>query len=121
MRPKNILNGRKSYSFPIIIPNGTALSNTISFYEYGYGILHMPAGWTAANIGFQIASELDGTFLPLYDDTGAIVEIASPAVDQAMRVPVEVLAARYVKAWSQTGGADTNQGAERALIFDMKS
>jgi hypothetical protein len=38
-----------------------------------------------------------------------------------MRVPVEVMAARYAKIWSQTGGADTNQGAERALIIDMKS
>jgi hypothetical protein len=81
----------------------------------------MPAAWTAANIGFQVSSTFDGTYLPLYDDAGNIVEIASPAVDQAMRVPVEVLAARFVKIWSQTAGADTNQGAERALIVDMKS
>jgi len=121
MAPKNILKGRKSYSYPVTIPDGTALSNAISFYEYGYALIHMPAAWTAANIGFQVASEDDGTFLPLYDDAGAIVEIASPAVDQAMRVPVEVMAARYVMLWSQTGGADTNQGAERALIVDMKS
>lgn len=121
MAPKNILKGRKSYSYPVTIPNGTALSNVITWREFGYGILHMPATWTAADIGFQVSSELDGTFLPLYDDAGALVEIASPAVDQAMRIPVEVLAARFVKIWSQTGGADTNQGAERALIIDMKS
>jgi len=121
MAPKNILRGRKSYSYNVTIPSGTALSNVISWQEFGYGIIHMPAVWTAADIGFQVSSELDGTFLPLYDDAGALVEISSPAVDQAMRVPVEVLAARFVKIWSQTGGANTNQVAARSLIVDMKS
>jgi hypothetical protein len=121
MAPKNILKGRKSYSFDVSIASGAALSNVISFREFGYGIVHMPAAWTAANIGFQVSSTLDGTFLPLYDDAGALVEIASPAVDQAMRIPVEVMAARFVRLWSQTGGSGTNQAAARALIIDMKS
>lgn len=121
MAPKNILKGRKSYSYNVTIPNGTALSNTISLLEFGYSIIHMPAAWTAANIGFQVSSTLDGTFLPLYDDAGALVEISSPAVDQAMRVPVEVLAARYIKLWSQSAASGVNQGAERSLIIDMKS
>ncbi len=121
MAPKNILKGRKSYSYNVSIANGVALSNVISMIEFGYGIIHMPAAWTAADIGFQVSSELDGTFLPLYDDAGALVEISSPAVDQAMRIPVEVLASRFVQVWSQSGGADVNQGAARALIIDMKS
>ena len=121
MPAKNILSGRRSYSYPTTIPNGTALSGVVSWYEFAYGLIHMPATWTAADIGFQVSSEDDGTYLPLYDDAGALVEIASPAVDQAMRVPVEVLAARYVKIWSQSGGAGVNQGADRDLIVDMKS
>lgn len=112
---------RASYTFPVTIPNGTALSNIIDFREYAYAIVHMPAVWTAADIGFQVSSELDGTFLPLYDDAGALVEISSPAVDQAHAVPVEVLAARFVKLWSQNAGVDANQGAARSLIIDMKS
>ena len=112
---------RKSYTQNTTIPNGTALSGVLSWYDYAYGIVHMPAVWTAADIGFQVASELDGTFQPLYDEAGALVEIASPAVDQAHAVPLEVLAARFVKLWSQSGGVDANQGAERALSVDMKS
>ena len=112
---------RASYSFPVDIENGAALSNIIDFREYAYAVLHMPADWTAADIGFHVSSEVDGTFLPLYDDAGALVEIGSPAVDQAHAIPVEVLAARFVKAWSQSGGAGQNQGAARALIIDMKS
>jgi hypothetical protein len=121
MSVKNILRGRRSYSYETTIPSGTALSGVVSWYEFAYGIIHLPAGWTAANIGFQVSSEFDGTYLPLYDDAGNIVEIASPAVSQAMRVPVEVLAARFVMIWSQTAGSGVNQVAERALIVDMKS
>jgi hypothetical protein len=112
---------RESYSYDVTIANGEALSNVISFYEHAYAVLHMPGTWTAADIGFQVSSTLDGTFLPLYDDAGALVEISGPAADQAHAIPVEVLAARFVRVWSETGGADTNQGAERALIIDMKS
>ena len=112
---------RESYSYDVTIANGTALSNVISFYEHAYAVLHMPAAWTAADVGFYVSSTLDGTFLPLYDDAGAMVEIAGPAVDQAHAIPVEVLASRFVKVWSQNAGVDANQGAERALIIDMKS
>lgn len=112
---------RISSTQQVTILNGTALSNVLSFYEHAYGIVHMPAAWTAADIAFQVASELNGTFQPLYDDAGALVEISSPAVDQAHAIPVEVLAARFVKLWSQSGGAGVNQGAERALSLDRKS
>jgi hypothetical protein len=112
---------RESKTQNVTILNGTALSGVLSFYESAYGIIHMPAVWTAADIGFQVASELEGPFLPLYDSAGALVEISSPAADQAHAVPTEVLAARFIMLWSQTGGADTNQGADRALSMDMKS
>lgn len=112
---------RESYTYDVTIAIGVALSNVISFYEHAYAILHMPAVWTAADIGFYVSSTLDGTFLPLYDDAGALVEIAGPAVDQAHAIPVEVLASRFVKLWSQNAGVDANQVAARALIIDMKS
>lgn len=120
MRVKNIFSGRKSYSYKTIILNGAALSNVMSFYEYAYGMLHMPSAWTAASIGFQVASELDGPFLPLYDEAGALVEV-TVAVDQAFSLPVEVLSARYVKIWSETAGSGVNQAADRNIIVDMKS
>jgi hypothetical protein len=112
---------RSSYTYPLTILINTDETNVISFYEHAYAILHMPAVWTAADIGFLVSSTLDGTFLPLYDDAGALVEIASPAVDQAHAIPLEVLAARFVKVWSQSAGTGVNQAAERALILDMKS
>lgn len=110
----------RGYSQTVQIANGTALSEAISYHQYTTGIVHIPATWTAANIGFQVASEVAGTYLPLYDDAGALVEIASVAVDQAMAIPDTVKAARYVKLWSQNAGADANQGAERTLVVDLK-
>jgi len=112
---------RQSYSYPTTIPNGTALSGVVSYHDHAYGLIHFPAVWTAADLGFQVSSELDGTYQPLYDDAGALVEIASPAADQTHAIPVEVLAARFVKLWSQSGGAGVNQGADRDLIVDMKT
>ena len=70
MSEKNLLSGRRSYSYPTTIANGTAVSGVVSWYEFAYGLIHMPSAWTAANIGFQVSSELDGTYLPLYDDAG---------------------------------------------------
>lgn len=112
---------RSSYTQEASIPNGTALSSILSFYDFAYGVIHMPAAWTAADIGFQVAATHDGTYLPLYDAAGNLVEISSPAVDQAMQIPTEVLAVRFFKIWSQSAGVDQNQGAARALTVDMKS
>lgn len=111
---------RESYSFPAVIPNGTALSNVIDFREYAYAIIHMPAAWTAASIAFQVCPDPDGTFQPLNDDAAALVEIAT-VVDESYMIPADVLAARFVKIWSQTGGTGVNQGAARTIVIDMKS
>lgn len=112
---------RESYTQRTLIPNGTAFSGTLSFYEFAYGIVHMPAAWTAADIGFYVASELNGTFQELFDSGGTRVEITGPAADLAMQVPTEVLAARYIQLWSQSAGVNVNQLAERELFMDMKS
>ncbi len=111
---------RESYTFPVTIPNGTALSNTVDYRDFAFALLHMPAAWTAADIGFQVSSDPNGTFLPLYDALGVLVEIISPAANQAHAIPVDVLASRFFKLWSQNVAVDANQGAERSLIIDMK-
>ena len=113
--------GRSSYSQDTTIASGTALSGILSWYEFASGVIHLPAAWTAADIGFQVASELTDTFQPLYDDAGNLVEISSPAAGRSVEVPASVLPSRFVKVWSQSAGSGVNQGADRALIVDMKS
>lgn len=104
------------------IANGAALSDAFDMRDYAGGTLYMPAAWTAASIGFQIATETGGTYYPLYDEDGTLVQISSPAVDNAYSLPKELFSARFVKLWSQDGAASgTNQGAARTIVIELKS
>ncbi len=101
------------------IPNGTALSQALNFHGFEHGMFHMPAAWTAASIGFQVSSTLGGTYQPLNDAVGAVVEVTS-IVDESYPLPNDLDGARYFKLWSQTAGADVNQGAARTINVDLK-
>ena len=114
--------GRRFASQTVDIAISTATAaNAIDFTDMSGAIIKMPSAWTAASIGFKVAETESGDKLPLYDDDGALVQIDSPAVDQAYSVPVEVFAAGWVWLWSQDGsGNDTNQLAARSLIVMKK-
>jgi len=114
---------RKSVTETVNIANGANLSTEIiDMRDYSLLLIHMSAIWTAASIGFKVASEAAGDFLPLYDDNGTLVQIDSPAVDCAYSAPAEVAVCRFVKLWSQDGtGTDTNQTAARVLLVDKKA
>lgn len=106
----------------VTIASGANLSDAIDFRSFAGGIVHMPAAWTAASIGFKVSSTMAGTYLPLFDDDDALVQIDSAAVDQAYQINDAVFASSYVKLWSQDGSeGDTNQAAARSLIVDLKS
>lgn len=98
------------------------LSEEIDFREWAFALLEMPAAITACSIGFKIAHTSGGTFLPLYDHDGNLVQISSPSVDCAYELPPEVAAARYVKLWSQDGsGSNTAQAADRSFTLHRKT
>jgi hypothetical protein len=105
-----------------VIANAAALSGPIQFDRYSMLCVHMPAVWTAASIGFYVCSTEDGTYTPLYDRNGVLVQIVAPAVDKSYVAPAEVTVARWLKLWSQDGaGSSTNQGAARSLVVDCKA
>jgi len=113
---------RGTTSKSLTIANGEAVTEAFEMANHAGGIVLMPAAWTAASIGFQISTTAGGTFYPLYDSDGSLVEISSPAVDNAYSIPAEVFGAAWVKLWSQDGAAsDTNQGAERTIGVILKS
>jgi hypothetical protein len=117
----SLINRTTKYE-SMTIANGAALSDAFDMRDYAGGIVYMPAAWTAASIGFQIANESGGTYYPLYDEDAALVQIASPAVDNAYTIPTGLFSARFVKLWSQDGAASgTNQGAARTIIIELKS
>lgn len=77
--------------------------------------VYIPA-WTAASLGFKVCDTVDGTFAPLRDETGALIEVTGIQTAAAgwYRLPLELLAAPFFKLWSETAGSDVNQGADRA-------
>ena len=106
----------------LTIANGAAVSDAVNMTDYAGGQILMPAAWTAASIGFQIASSEGSTYYPFYASDATIVEIASPAASKAYQIPIEVFGCHWIKLWSQDGaGSDTNQGAARTVTIQLKS
>lgn len=110
----------RSHTMSVTIASGAALSDAFSIKDFTEGLIHMPAAWTAADIGFQVASTLGGTYQPLYNSSGLIV-ISGPAVNNAYMLPADLAAAQWVKLWSNTGGSGTNQAAARTITVDLKA
>lgn len=107
---------------PLTIANGAAVSDAFDMQRHAGGTVLMPAAWTAASIGFQVAATEAGTYYKLYDADGNLVQIVSPSASLAYAMPTELFGAAFVKLWSQDGsGNNTNQGAERAPIVILKS
>jgi hypothetical protein len=106
----------------LTIASGAALSGAIDIRPYTMMTVHMPAAWTAASLGFYVSTSKGGTYLPLYDDDGNLLQIDSPAASKAYTLPAAVAASHFIKLWSQDGSAsNTNQAAARTLILDLKS
>ncbi len=113
---------RQDSTVTATIALGAAVSDAIDMQQYAMGTVHMPAAWDAASLGFKVSTTLAGTYLPLYDESGALVQISSPAVDKAYTLPARVAACRFVKLWSQNGaGTDVAQTAARSLPLDLKA
>ena len=106
----------------VTIEDGANLSEAIDFRRFALGLVHMPAAWTAAYIGFKVSPTEDGTYQPLYDDDGILVQIDNPAVDKSYLLPAKIAGVGWVKLWSQDGsGSNTNQDADRSLSLDLKA
>jgi hypothetical protein len=113
---------RDKHTKSLTIANGANLSDAFEFLPYSMLVVHMPAAWTAASIGFKVSSDESGTYLPLYDDDGNLVQIDSPSASQAYVAPAELAPTFWIKLWSQNGsGTNANQGAERTIIIDLKA
>jgi len=116
---------RQNTTVTAIIAESAALSGEIDMRQYAGAILHMPAAWTAASIGFQVSATSGGTFTPLYDEYGSLVQITGtsvPTVDRSYVLPAKLFAGLYVKLWAQNGsGTDVNQAAARSIAVDLKA
>ena len=112
---------RKSASETATIALNGNLSTEIDFTNYSQMVIHMPADWTAAYIGFKVAPTSGGTYQPLFDSDGSRVQF-NPTASQSYVVQAEISGALFVKLWSQNGsGSNTAQLAERSIKVDLKA
>lgn len=102
----------------ITIPINTAESDVVDLSD-GFGSLGaiLVDGWTAANIGFKVSDTESGTFAPLRDSAGAIVQVSSiQAVGgNWYDLPDALNGVTYFKLWSQSFGVDVLQTSARTI------
>ena len=106
--------------------NGTQ-SNAIDLEGYQLAALIMPAAWTASGgITFLASDTLDGTYGPVYDDTGTEVKVTAASGGAAgTRIPivqnaVALASLRFIKLRSGIAGTEVAQGAERIITLSLK-
>ena len=104
------------------IANATAITaDHIDFQNYKYGMIHMPAAWTAADLAFAVCHESNGTYIPLHDSSGLVT--MAVAASQSYSLPDALKGAGYfkIKSVDTVDASDENQGALRLLTVDCKS
>ncbi len=114
---------RELRTVQVTIAEGEAESSPFEMkWAAGAGIL-TPAALTATTvIAFKVASTIDGTYVALYDDAGALIEVAvDVAAAKAFAVPDELFAWPYVKLWAEAAGADVDQASARTFTVTLKS
>ena len=105
----------------VTIEKDANLSGEIDMAGYAGLLVHMPAEWTSASLGFKVAAGTGGTFLPLRDDDASLIQIDEPAISNAYQAPASIFGAGIVKLWSQTDSSNVAQGAARTLVMELKS
>lgn len=110
--------GVDSIVVPATILSGASQSNEIDCRGYRLARLSLPGAWTAAAITFLAAPVSGGTFLPVYDDTGTEVSIASPAASTSIGMSSLVLpltGVQFIKIRSGVAATPVNQAADIVL------
>lgn len=115
---------KKFHGKEATIDAGASLSDEVDTEGMSVRGMIMPAGWTTADLTFQAAHETGGTYNNVYDSQGNEVQV-SAAASRAIgftTVGMEALSAfPYLKVRSGTSGGATTQGAERTLVFVLRS
>ncbi len=99
----------------VTIANGAAESTSVRTESDTIVGLYMPAGWTAAEIGFQ-ASRDDSAFSDVMDAAGARLQVQGTAGEYVPVDPVPLMGIKHLKLESVDGaGVAVNQGAQRDI------
>jgi hypothetical protein len=118
--------GRLSSVAVATISSGTSQSAALDLSDYAIAAIITPAAIDTAALTFLASDNQSGTYVPVYDDAGTEVSIASSnniasraIVDKAI---LEQLAGlRWLKIRSGTSGTPVNTTADRVYKVLLKS
>lgn len=120
--------GRSFTKTTATIPNAGSVSAAIGIGAESIAAITTPAAWTAAVLAFEFSPDDGTTWLPVLDDAGVEVSIASAQIATAGRVLVNstILTklhglAGKIRLASGPVGARVAQGGDRAFIVYTKT
>lgn len=104
----------------VTIASGESESTEIASGPHKLVALVIPAAWTAAAITFLTKSPIDDSWVPVYDDEGAEVSVASANVVAGRCIALDAIAGKLaplldLKLRSGTAAAPVNQAAAREI------
>ncbi|MFN3652222.1 MAG: hypothetical protein ACK47B_21805 [Armatimonadota bacterium] len=105
---------RDQAALPVVIANLGSKTPAIELKHYVLFGLAVPAAFEGTVLTFEVCDTKDGTFQPLYDDTGALVSL-TVAAGRSYALPAALAAWQFCKVVSNNPTA-----ADRTLTFVFK-
>ena len=104
--------------------NQAQSASPLNIGEFDGGHIIFPNGWTAANLAFKMCDTQAGTYGPVKDKAGSLIELVGPptAAVEVRQIPPELFnGANWLHIWSETAGADVTQAAARTITLALYS
>ncbi len=107
----------------VTIPQGEALSSPFEMkWAAGAGLMAPAALEATTVIAFKVCDTIGGTYLPLYDSAGTLIEVTvDVTAAKGYALPDELFAWPYVELWAEAAGVDVDQSAARTFTIALKS
>ncbi len=114
--------GNRRFTQAVTIASGASLSSAASLNNATLVGVLAPAAWTAAGLSFEVALEPGGTFYPVRDAAGDVVECVGFSAGDYILLPAGAFhGIAEIKVRSATSGSPVNQGAARTLTLVFRA
>lgn len=102
---RDFSTSRKVFDQEVIILSGQTTSGVINTLGLTLKGVVIPTGFTGINLAFEASDVVDGTFLPVHDDSGVIA--LTVAADTVRLFDTDLLASlQFIKLVADSQGAD---------------
>lgn len=107
-----------------VVAKDAAISGAIDYRNAEKGSFILPAAMEATTkIAFKVSESLDGTYVPLFSSSNALVEVTITVnASKCYALPSDLAGCSFFKFWTEASGSDVAQAtAARNIIVMTKS